>query len=102
MREVVNGEYRSLASRLQGQRSKVVLAEMYGADGLQLDDMTDDAHPDDRGYGKMATTLYKALVQATQKGWLQRRTLWAPGMMEVLEDDCTLLDIFLGHVWWVS
>jgi len=49
----------------------------------------------------MATTWYKALVQATQKGWLQRQTLWASRMMEVLEDDWTLLDIFLGHVWWV-
>jgi len=47
MRKVVNDEYRSLASRLQGQRSKAVLAEMYGADGLQLDDMTDDTHLDD-------------------------------------------------------
>jgi len=43
---------------------------MYGADGLWLDDMPGDTHSGDQGYGKMATTRYKVLVQATQKGWL--------------------------------
>ncbi len=49
-------------------RRKIAVVPINGA--LTVDDLSDDLHPNDIGYGKMADEWYKAIVKADSKGWI--------------------------------
>lgn len=66
----VNGKYRALAADLRAKGRRIVYAEMHGADGPLPSDMSDNTHPNDKGYKKMATLWYNALVDASKAGLL--------------------------------
>ncbi|KAK3989353.1 family 3 putative carbohydrate esterase [Cladorrhinum sp. PSN332] len=68
----INAQYRQLAVKLRGQGKRLVLAEMHGDAGLFWSDLVDDTHPNDVGYQKMANIWFRALVGASDQGFLQR------------------------------
>jgi lysophospholipase L1-like esterase len=80
---LINRQYRELVVRLRdGEGRRVLLAEMHGEKGPQVEDLADGTHPTDEGYRKMATVWFEALVKASEAGWLV-----APEPVEGLPDD---------------
>jgi lysophospholipase L1-like esterase len=67
----VNDQYRAVAAELKAKGRRLVFVDMHGADGPQAADMSDNTHPNDRGYGKMAALWYGALVDADEAGLLE-------------------------------
>lgn len=78
----VNDEYRTVAAALKAKGRRLVFVEMHGPDGPQLADMSDNTHPNDRGYKKMATLWYNGLVDASKAGLLE-----APEPVDGVPDD---------------
>jgi len=78
----VNDQYREVAAGLKAKGRRLVFAEMHGGDGPQVADMSDDTHPNDRGYQKMAVLWYNALATADRGGLLV-----APEPVDGVPDD---------------
>lgn len=68
----VNTQYVSLAETLQSKSKKIVLVDMHSSDGPQEEDMSDDTHPGDEGYKKMAKIWLRGIEDAASKGWLEK------------------------------
>ncbi|KAJ5214936.1 hypothetical protein N7468_010615 [Penicillium chermesinum] len=73
----VNSQYRDLVTQMQGEKKKVVLADMdppqpSPANGwLDLStDYADPIHPNDVGYSKMADVWYQAIHSAITAGYI--------------------------------
>ena len=67
----VNEQSRELVEQQQARSKKVVIADMRGPDGPDLDDLVDDIHPGDEGFEKMANVWFKAIEDAASRGWLE-------------------------------
>ncbi|ETS79802.1 hypothetical protein PFICI_07331 [Pestalotiopsis fici W106-1] len=73
----VNAQYRALASALRVEGKKVVLAEMNpvaphpGNGWITRDDMSDNTHPNDAGFKKMAYVYWSAIEVAKNEGKLE-------------------------------
>ncbi|KAB5545854.1 SGNH hydrolase-type esterase domain-containing protein [Coniochaeta sp. 2T2.1] len=78
----VNEQYRTVAEELKARGRRLVYVEMQNEDGPQKGDLSDNTHPNDKGYRKMAILWYNALVDASRAGLLQ-----APEPVEGLPDD---------------
>jgi lysophospholipase L1-like esterase len=78
----INNQIVTLTLRLQGTGRKVILVDMHSADGLTTDDLADETHPNDIGYGKMANIWYAGLLQASNLDWLQ-----APELVAGVQDE---------------
>lgn len=66
-----NAQYRSVASALQAEGRRVVLADMSAAAGGPTEaTMADSTHPNDVGYSLMANRWYVALQEAADKGMI--------------------------------
>ncbi|KAL2833014.1 hypothetical protein BDW59DRAFT_157153 [Aspergillus cavernicola] len=86
-REEINMQYRSLVQTMQADGVRIVLADMdpeypdAGNGWLSFPDDfyhadktppgTDDTHPNEQGYAKMAYVFYKGIMAARDKGFLQ-------------------------------
>jgi lysophospholipase L1-like esterase len=79
---VINRQYRELVGRLRDEGRRVVLGEMHGEKGPQVEDLADGTHPTDEGYRKMAEVWFEALVAASEAGWLV-----APEPVQGVPDD---------------
>ena len=78
----VNRQYRSLANSMQKEGVRIVLADMdpetdddnnrlsYPED-YTTDGVADDTHPNEQGYAKMANVWYKAILEASDRGFIQ-------------------------------
>ncbi|KAH8911596.1 SGNH hydrolase [Coniochaeta sp. PMI_546] len=66
-----NDEYRAVATTLKAKGRRLVFVDMHGPDGPQPADMSDNTHPNDNGYKKMATLWYNGLVDASKAGFLE-------------------------------
>lgn len=69
--ETVNAAFRTLVADLQSAGFPIVLAEMHGDNGPQLDEMADQTHPDDKGYAKMGTIFDAAMEDLSDRGFIQ-------------------------------
>ncbi|KAJ4183363.1 hypothetical protein NW755_009854 [Fusarium falciforme] len=66
--EVFNAAIPDLVSDLRSEGKKALVVSMNEA--VQLSDIADDLHPNDRGYQKMANEFYDAIQQASRMGWI--------------------------------
>ncbi|KAE8379266.1 SGNH hydrolase-type esterase domain-containing protein [Aspergillus bertholletiae] len=78
----VNHQFRSLAKSMQKEGVRIVLAEMdpetdddnnrlvYPED-YTTNGVADDTHPNEQGYAKMANVWYKAVLEASDRGFIQ-------------------------------
>ncbi|KAE8404115.1 SGNH hydrolase-type esterase domain-containing protein [Aspergillus pseudonomiae] len=78
----VNRQYRSLANKMQKDGVRIVLADMdpetdddnnrlsYPKD-YTTNGVADDTHPNEQGYAKMANVWYKAILEASDRGFIQ-------------------------------
>ncbi|KAI0005679.1 SGNH hydrolase-type esterase domain-containing protein [Xylariaceae sp. FL0662B] len=71
-----NVQIRKLASTLQREGKRVVLAEMYYEQGfpmrpLPVDISPDGTHPLDRGYAMMAEIFWSAIIEADRRSFFQ-------------------------------
>lgn len=78
----VNKQYQALVGDLKARGRRIAFVEMHGEDGPQLADMSDQTHPNDTGYKKMAAIWYNGLVAAGKEG-----LLLAPEGVPGLPDD---------------
>lgn len=69
--KAINRQFVEAAGRLKAEGRKVVLVDMHGPDGPLPGDMSDDTHPNDVGYRKMADIWFRGLEAASDAGWLQ-------------------------------
>ena len=67
---VINRQFRDLVKKLGGEGRRIVLADMHGDAGPGAADLSDDTHPNDVGYRKMADVWARGFVEASNKGWL--------------------------------
>lgn len=66
-----NPQIQGLVSDLaENQGKKIILAEMHGDDGPNKDEMSDDTHPSDGGYEKMANIWFREIQEAYSKGFI--------------------------------
>ncbi|KAF5488348.1 Multidomain esterase [Colletotrichum fructicola] len=65
-----NDRFQILAQQKISEHRRLVLADMHGSDGPRLDELVDGTHPNDEGYGKMATIWHRAIREAVQKGFI--------------------------------
>ncbi|KAL4902118.1 hypothetical protein BDW74DRAFT_187076 [Aspergillus multicolor] len=65
----VNSQYRDLVTAMRSEGKSIILAEINGDDPfLQYPaDFSDDTHPNDGGYDKMARIWYEAIVDAAEE-----------------------------------
>ncbi|KAF9893921.1 hypothetical protein FE257_008892 [Aspergillus nanangensis] len=91
----VNQQYRELAKSLQAENVPIVLADMNPDDtdaagrltfpgDFDHDGVVDHTHPNDHGYTKMATFWYKAILDASERGFLK-----VPNVVNELEQYST-------------
>ncbi|KAF9884750.1 hypothetical protein FE257_001312 [Aspergillus nanangensis] len=66
----VNSQFRALVERERAAGRRVVLVDMYGVDGPQVDCLVDGIHPDDAGYDRMARLWFGGVQQALREGFL--------------------------------
>lgn len=66
----VNAKYGALAYQKQQEGKKLILVDMHSAAAPQPEDMSDNTHPNDVGYGKMATIWHQGIQDAAGRGWL--------------------------------
>ena len=69
--ELYNGNLAVMARELQAAGRPIVLVEMHGADGPQAVDLTDNVHPNDGGYAKMAAIWFRGISDARARGFLK-------------------------------
>ncbi|EFX06710.1 lipase, gdsl [Grosmannia clavigera kw1407] len=69
--QTVNAAFRTLVTSLQSVGVPIVLAEMRGDNGLQLNEMADQTHPNDEGYSKMSTIFVAAIEDLSNRGSIQ-------------------------------
>ncbi|KAJ4245227.1 hypothetical protein NW762_014097 [Fusarium torreyae] len=67
----VNSQLRDLALLKAAAQKRIVLADMNGTEGPQLDDLMDGTHPNDEGYKKMAHIWFSAIQKARTNGFLE-------------------------------
>ena len=67
----LNSQLVDLASKLDAQGKRIILADMHGLDGPQPHDMANDIHPNNAGYDKMAKIWFTAIQEAVSKGFVQ-------------------------------
>ncbi|KAH7308940.1 SGNH hydrolase-type esterase domain-containing protein [Stachybotrys elegans] len=68
----VNQMLRALVEQKAAEKRRIVLADMYTADGPGLGDLGDDGiHPGDDGYMKMAAIWFQSIQEASMKGLIQ-------------------------------
>jgi lysophospholipase L1-like esterase len=66
----INGQFSDLAGRLADEGRRIVLVDMHGADGPQSNEMSDNTHPNDTGFQKMADIFFRGIQQATDAGFI--------------------------------
>lgn len=66
----VNDQFRALAEDKEAERKRIVLVDMYTPEGPDVHSLVDGIHPDDDGYGRMATLWFRGIQQALQKGYI--------------------------------
>ena len=69
--QYINGQFSDLAGRLASEGRRIVVVEMHGADGPQPNEMSDNTHPNDVGFQKMADIFFRGIQQASDAGFLQ-------------------------------
>lgn len=68
----VNQQLRRLHKIFEQEGKPVVLAEMYGPDGIQPENLAKDLmHPNDAGYEMMGRIIKHAIIEADAKGFLR-------------------------------
>ncbi|KAK3389196.1 carbohydrate esterase family 3 protein [Podospora didyma] len=67
----INRQFVPLAQKLCASGRRLTLVDMRGDLGPMLGDMSDDTHPNDAGYRKMANIWYTGLLRVSDLGWLQ-------------------------------
>ncbi|CAJ0551515.1 Ff.00g114450.m01.CDS01 [Fusarium sp. VM40] len=60
----VNSQIRESVQLKAAEEKRIVLADMYSAQGPELSDLVDGTHPNDAGYRKMAEIWFNAIEQA--------------------------------------
>jgi lysophospholipase L1-like esterase len=80
--EEVNKQYAALVGDLRGQGRRIAFVDMHGASGPALADMSDQTHPNDNGYNKMAKIWYAGLVDAGLAGMIEK-----PEVVDGVPDD---------------
>ena len=70
----VNRQLKELVRNHQDDSKRIVLADMRGNEGLELEDLADHVHPNDAGYNKMARLWFEAIQMAKRSGWLNQET----------------------------
>lgn len=68
----VNSQIRDLIESKAAEKRKIVLAEMYSAQGPELNDLVDGTHPHDAGYKKMAEIWFNAIQQARRNQFFEK------------------------------
>jgi lysophospholipase L1-like esterase len=66
----INAQFRGLAADWRAQGRRIVLVEMHGDDGPQPNDMSDETHPNDTGFAKMAAKWLGGIRDARNSGWI--------------------------------
>jgi len=66
----VNQEFREIAEQKLSEHRNIVLVDMHGGDGPQIDELTDGTHPNDAGYDKMANIWHRGFQEAVSKRML--------------------------------
>ncbi|EEU41581.1 uncharacterized protein NECHADRAFT_28639, partial [Fusarium vanettenii 77-13-4] len=66
--ETFNAAIPGLVSDLRSEGKKALVVAMNEA--VQLSDIADDLHPNDRGYQKMSNEFYDAIQLASSMGWI--------------------------------
>ncbi|CAH0056213.1 unnamed protein product [Clonostachys solani] len=65
----INTQYTNLANTLRSQGRKIVLVDMHGSNGPQSNEMSDDTHPNDAGFQKMANIFYQGILEGSRAGF---------------------------------
>uniref|UniRef100_A0A0B7K569 SGNH hydrolase-type esterase domain-containing protein n=1 Tax=Bionectria ochroleuca TaxID=29856 RepID=A0A0B7K569_BIOOC len=68
----VNEQIRDFVAQETSRNSRIVLADMHGAEGPQVDDLVDGTHPGDTGYQIMAGIWFDAFQKARGKGFFTK------------------------------
>ncbi|KAF5585440.1 acetylxylan esterase [Fusarium pseudocircinatum] len=67
----INSRLRDLVVLKEAEQNKIILADMYGTRGPELDDLMDGTHPNDDGYSKMAHIWFHSIAKALANGFLR-------------------------------
>ena len=68
IRKIVNPQYERLVKNLQVRQDRIVLADLYPV--VDVEDLVDGTHPNDKGYEKLAQAWAEAIAEAGRKGLL--------------------------------
>ncbi|CAG9986901.1 unnamed protein product [Clonostachys byssicola] len=68
----INEQIRDLVVQETSRNSRIVLADMHGVGGPQVDDLVDGTHPGDTGYQIMAGIWFDAIQKARGKGFFTK------------------------------
>lgn len=65
-----NAKIGALTYQKQQEGKKLILVDMHSDAAPQPEDMYDDTHPNDVGFGKMATIWHQGIQDAQSRGWI--------------------------------
>ena len=68
IQKIVNPQYERLVKNLQVRQDRIVLADLYPV--VDVEDLVDGTHPNDKGYEKLAQAWAEAIAEAGRKGLL--------------------------------
>lgn len=79
--ELYNGNLVGMVAELQASGRPIVMVDMHGPDGPQVTDLSDNVHPNNAGYEKMANIWFRGIAYARARGFLEQ-----PEYVDFLDD----------------